>query len=60
MAYLAVEKDDINALLFTDAVAPVKIRVGGYCADLSSAVFKSRGRTACENRKAPLLYSFSI
>lgn len=57
MAYLAVEKDDMSALLLTDAVAPVKMRVGGYCADLSSAVFKRRGNTACEKRKAPLLKS---
>lgn len=55
MAYLAVEKDDMRALLLTDAVAPVKMRVGGYCAALSSAVFRRSGNTACEKRNAPLL-----
>lgn len=55
MAYLAVANPAILALLFTEAVAPVKMRVGGYFAEGSSAVFRRSGSAACEKMKAPLL-----
>lgn len=54
-ANLAQAKADIRALALTLAVAPVKIRVGGYLANLSSACFKSSGRLFCEKMRAPLL-----
>lgn len=55
MAYLAVEKEAMRALDLTEAVAPVKIKVGGYLVEASEAVFRRRGRVDCEKRKAPLL-----
>lgn len=51
-ANLPVEKDEQRAEPFMAAVAPVKIRVGGYC---RSVELRSRGRTAWEKRKAPRL-----
>jgi hypothetical protein len=42
-------------LAFTEAVAPVKISVGGYLASWRSACSSNPGRTACEKMKAPLL-----
>lgn len=54
-AYFPVEKDDILALLLTDAVAPVKMRVGGYFDEVSLACLSSSGIVAWEKRKAPLL-----
>lgn len=55
MAYLADAKPDILALLLTDAVAPVKMRVGGYFAEESPAVLRRSGSAAWEKMKAPLL-----
>ena len=56
IAYFAVLKLDMRALDFTEAVAPVKMRVGGYLAEGSSACWRSRGRVCCEKKKAPLLF----
>jgi hypothetical protein len=45
----------MSGLALTEAVAPVKISVGGYLASESSACFSRRGKACCENRKAPFL-----
>lgn len=48
-------KEDIKAFAFTEAVAPVKMRVGGNsAAGEALRVERRRGRTAREKRKAPL------
>lgn len=55
-ANFAQEKPDICAFDFTEAVAPVKMRVPGYFAEPSSECFSSNGRLFCEKIKAPLLF----
>lgn len=54
-ANLELAKDDMSALAFTDAVAPVKMSVGGCFALLSSPCLSRSGSEDCEKRKAPLL-----
>lgn len=54
MANLPVAKDEQLADPFIAAVAEVNMRVGGYSGELFT-VLSSRGKTACENRKAPRL-----
>ena len=53
MAHLPVAKEAQRAEPLIEAVAPVKIRVGGYWVWVVEA--RSQGRTACEKRKAPRL-----
>lgn len=52
-AYFPVEKVDIMAFDFTEAVAPVKIKVGGWAA---SVALRRSGRAAWEKRNAPVLF----
>lgn len=54
MPYFEVLKEDIFALDFTEAVAPVKMRVGGW--EPEDVWERRRGRADWEKRKAPLLY----
>lgn len=56
-ANFPVEKEDIRALDFTLAVAPVKIRVGGWVPlrGLDCTWARSKGRACWEKRKAPFL-----
>lgn len=49
---MPVLKEDIRAFAFTLAVAPVKMRVGGY-SGLVLRPERRSGRTAREKRKAP-------
>lgn len=48
VANLLTANEEKFADALRDAVAPVKIRVGGYVASEDSAVLMRRGRTACE------------
>lgn len=56
-AHFGAANVDICALALMEAVAPVKIRVGG-CAvgEGDSACFRRRGRVAWEKKRAPLLW----
>ena len=56
IANLDDAKLDISAFALMEAVAPVKINVGGCFEPVSSACLRSSGITCCEKRKAPLLY----
>lgn len=58
-ANLPDAKEDIIAEPLSEAVAPVKIRVGGYCGLVSIALSRS-GRVALEKRNAPLLEQGSL
>lgn len=49
----ALAKDATRPLALTDAVAPVKISVGGCLAELTP--LRRYGSTCCENWKPPLL-----
>jgi len=56
-AHFGAAKVDICALALMEAVAPVKISVGGcWSADWDSACFRRRGRVAWEKKRAPLLW----
>ena len=56
-AHFGAANMDICALALTEAVAPVKMRVGGYAeAGWDSACFRRRGKVAWEKKRAPLLW----
>ncbi len=54
---MPVANDDVFAEPLREAVAPVKIRVGGYCRSLD---LRRRGIVAWEKRKAPLLFTGQV
>lgn len=57
VANLLTAKDEKLADALSEAVAPVKISVGG-CLGCLDAAWRRRGRMACEKWKPPLLCRF--